>query len=61
MAFSQELAQNAGEVLRSALAASGGRGGGSPTLAQGLVAADQLGNVLDRLETQLRSRPVTAT
>jgi alanyl-tRNA synthetase len=61
MALSQELGQNAGEVLRSALAASGGRGGGSATLAQGLVAVDQLGNVLDTLETQLRSRPIPAS
>jgi alanyl-tRNA synthetase len=61
MALSQELGQNAGEVLRAALAASGGRGGGSATLAQGLVPAEQLGNVLDALETQLRSRPVPAS
>jgi alanyl-tRNA synthetase len=61
MASSQELGQNAGEVLRTALAAAGGRGGGSALMAQGLVAADQLGNVLDALETQLRSRSVPAS
>ncbi|HEY3990414.1 MAG TPA: DHHA1 domain-containing protein, partial [Acidobacteriaceae bacterium] len=60
MACSQELGRNAGELLRAALAASGGRGGGSTTLAQGLVPPDQLGNALDALEAQLR-RPVPAS
>jgi alanyl-tRNA synthetase len=60
MACSQEPGRNAGELLRAALAASGGRGGGSITLAQGLVPPDQLGNALDALEAQLR-RPVPAS
>ena len=49
-----------GEMLRAALAAFNGRGGGSATLAQGLVPTDQLGPALDALEAQLRSRPVPA-
>ncbi|HEX4581442.1 MAG TPA: alanyl-tRNA editing protein [Acidobacteriaceae bacterium] len=60
MACRQEPGRNAGELLRAALAASGGRGGGSITLAQGLVSPDELGNALDALEAQLR-RPVPAS
>jgi alanyl-tRNA synthetase len=60
VACSQEFGRDAGEMLRTALAAFSGRGGGSATLAQGLVPADQLGPALDALETQLRSRPVPA-
>ena len=60
MASSQELGRNAGELLRAALAESGGRGGGSPTLAQGLVSRDQLDTMLNGLETLLRSGPVQA-
>jgi alanyl-tRNA synthetase len=60
VACGQELGRDAGEMLRAALAAFSGRGGGSATLAQGLVPADQLGPVLDALEAQLRSRPVPA-
>ncbi len=60
MGCSQELGRNAGELLRAALAQSGGRGGGSATLAQGLVSRDQLDTALDGLETQLRSRPAPA-
>jgi alanyl-tRNA synthetase len=57
MGCSQELGRNAGELLRAALAHSGGRGGGSATLAQGLVSRDQLDTTLDGLETLLRTRP----
>jgi alanyl-tRNA synthetase len=57
---SQEPGRDAGEMLRTALAAFNGRGGGSATLAQGLVPTDQLGPALDALEAQLRSRPVPA-
>ncbi len=60
VASSQELGRDAGEMLRTALAAFSGRGGGSATLAQGLVPTDQLGPALDALEAQLRSRPVPA-
>ena len=60
MASSQELGRNAGELLRTALAESGGRGGGSPTLAQGLVSRDQLDTMLNGLEALLRSGPVSA-
>jgi alanyl-tRNA synthetase len=60
VACSQEPGRNAGELLHAALAASGGRGGGSITLAQGLVPPDELGNALDALEAQLR-RPVSAS
>jgi alanyl-tRNA synthetase len=60
VACSQEFGRDAGEMLRTALAAFNGRGGGSATLAQGLVPTDQLGTALDALESQLRSRPVPA-
>jgi alanyl-tRNA synthetase len=60
VACSQEFGRDAGEMLRTALAAFSGRGGGSATLAQGLVPTDQLGPALDALEAQLRSRPVPA-
>jgi len=60
VACSQELGWNAGQMLRTALAPAGGRGGGSATLAQGLVPTDQLGPALDALETLLRSGPVPA-
>lgn len=60
MGSSQELGRNAGELLRAALAQSGGRGGGSPTLAQGLVSRDQLDTMLNGLEALLRSGPVPA-
>src|ERR1700733_210140 len=58
VACSQEFGRDAGEMLRTALATFSGRAGGSATLAQGLVPADQLGPALDALEAQLRSRPV---
>jgi alanyl-tRNA synthetase len=54
LACSPELGQNAGELLRTTITGFSGRGGGSPTLAQGLVPADQLGAALDALEAQLR-------
>jgi alanyl-tRNA synthetase len=57
---SPEPGRNAGELLRSALSASGGRGGGSATLAQGLVPADQLTAVLDAVEAMLRPKAVPA-
>jgi alanyl-tRNA synthetase len=60
MGCSKELGRNAGELLRVALAQSGGRGGGSATLAQGLVSRDQLETTLHGLETLLRSGPVSA-
>jgi alanyl-tRNA synthetase len=58
MASSQELGRNAGELLRAALAQAGGRGGGSATLAQGLISRDQLDITLRGLETVLRSKAV---
>ncbi len=60
VACSREMGRNAGELLRAALAQAGGRGGGSATLAQGLVSRDQLDSTLDGLEVALRSRPVSA-
>jgi alanyl-tRNA synthetase len=60
VACSHELGRNAGELLRAALSQAGGRGGGSATLAQGLVSQDQLETTLDGLEAVLRSRPVGA-
>jgi alanyl-tRNA synthetase len=58
---SQDLGRNAGEILRIALATAGGRGGGSATLAQGLVPAENLAAALDALEAFLRAKPVPAT
>jgi alanyl-tRNA synthetase len=58
VACSQELGRNAGQMLRTALASAGGHGGGSATLAQGLVQTDQLGSALDALETLVRSGSV---
>jgi alanyl-tRNA synthetase len=57
---SQDLGRNAGELLRAALATAGGRGGGSATLAQGLVPAEKLAGALDALESLLRAKPVPA-
>jgi len=57
---SQELGRNAGELLRAALTPAGGRGGGSPTLAQGLVPPENLAAALDALETLLRAKAVPA-
>ena len=57
---SQDLGRNAGEMLRAALAPAGGRGGGSATLAQGLVPAENLAAALDALESVLRAKPVPA-
>jgi hypothetical protein len=47
-------------MLRAALAPAGGRGGGSATLAQGLVPTDNLAAALDALESVLRAKPVPA-
>ena len=57
---SPELGRNAGELLRNALAPAGGRGGGSASLAQGLVPAENLAAAFDALESLLRSKPVPA-
>lgn len=54
VATSKEMGRDANEFLRPALAASGGRGGGSSTLAQGLVPQDKLDSTLDALEAKLR-------
>jgi alanyl-tRNA synthetase len=58
---SLELGRNAGEVLRTALATAGGRGGGSATLAQGLVPAENLPAALDALEALLRAHAKAQT
>jgi alanyl-tRNA synthetase len=55
LACSPELGHNAGEILRGTLSNFSGRGGGSATLAQGLVPANQLGATLDALEAKLRA------
>jgi alanyl-tRNA synthetase len=60
VACSQAMGRSAGELLRAALAPSGGRGGGSATLAQGLVPAENLTAALDALESVLRAKPVSA-
>ena len=51
---SKEMGRDANQLLRNALSAHGGRGGGSATLAQGLIPADHLTAALDALETTLR-------
>jgi alanyl-tRNA synthetase len=51
---SKEPPVDASQLLRTALTAVGGRGGGSPSLAHGLVPAEQLPAILDRLESSLR-------
>jgi alanyl-tRNA synthetase len=58
---SQELGRNAGELLRAAFAPAGGRGGGSATLAQGLVPVENLAAALDALEALLRAKSVATT
>ena len=54
VATGQDLARDANQLLRGALASSGGRGGGSPTLAQGQIPPEQLAAALDGLEAELR-------
>jgi alanyl-tRNA synthetase len=49
LATSADAGVDAGVVLKRALAAHGGRGGGSPRAAQGSVPADRLAAVLDAL------------
>jgi alanyl-tRNA synthetase len=52
VAVSPDAELDAGALLKAALAAHGGRGGGSPRLAQGRVAdADALARVVERLLT----------
>ena len=43
---SEDSGLTAGDVLKAALAAAGGRGGGSPRMAQGAVSADQVASVM---------------
>ena len=51
VAASEDSGVNAGSVLKAALAAAGGRGGGAPRLAQGSVpSADALDAVLTTLQ-----------
>jgi alanyl-tRNA synthetase len=47
VAASEDSGRDAGAMLRSALAPAGGRGGGTPRLAQGTVGADALERVLE--------------
>lgn len=54
IATSSELDHDANQLLRNALTPFGGKGGGSATLAQGQLAAEQLPTLLDGLEAQLR-------
>jgi alanyl-tRNA synthetase len=52
VATSADAGLDAGALLKAALAAHGGRGGGSPRLAQGRVPdADALARVVERLLT----------
>ncbi len=52
---SADLGRDANALLRTALIAAGGRGGGSPTLAQGQLAADKIAPLFDSLEAALRA------
>ena len=54
IATGKDLAKDANRLLRGALAPCGGRGGGSPTLAQGQIPPEQLAAALDGLEAELR-------
>lgn len=47
LAASKDSGVNAGQWLKTALAEAGGRGGGSPAMAQGSVPADKLGALLN--------------
>ena len=47
VAVSEDSGRDAAAMLRSALAPAGGRGGGTPKLAQGTVGADALESVLE--------------
>jgi alanyl-tRNA synthetase len=60
VSISKEMDRNANELLRPGLAAGGGRGGGSQTLAQGLIPADQLATALDALEAKLRTKTASS-
>ena len=53
-ARSAELKFSCGELMKSALAEIGLRGGGSPTMAQGQVPRDALDALFDRLEADAR-------
>ena len=53
-AHSAELKFSCGELMKSALAEIGLRGGGSPTMAQGQVPRDALDALFDRLEVDAR-------
>lgn len=55
LARSDDLAFHAGTLLREAVSAAGGRGGGSPALAQGGVPARELDATLERLAAAVRS------
>lgn len=55
LARSQDLDLHCGEVLKKALAELGLRGGGSPDLAQGDLALDQVEAFVLRLEQELRA------
>ena len=48
-AASQDSGIDAGQSLKTALTTAGGRGGGSPRVAQGSVAVDQIENVVAQL------------
>jgi alanyl-tRNA synthetase len=56
VAASDDAGVDAGAILKAALAAAGGRGGGSPRLAQGTVPnADVLESVVDTVQSRLSS------
>jgi alanyl-tRNA synthetase len=55
-AASTDLDRDANQLLRPALTAAGGRGGGSATLAQGQVAAEKIAELFQALESELRAR-----
>ena len=55
LATSKDSGLNAGEIVKSAVSARGGRGGGNPTLAQGSVPSrDALDAALDEVRSRIR-------
>lgn len=54
-ATSADLNRDANQLLRTALTAAGGRGGGSATLAQGQIDAEKIRALFDSVEAELRA------
>lgn len=58
LAVSEDAGLDAGGIVKAALAAAGGRGGGTPRIAQGSVpAAERLGAVVEAVSAAAGARP----